>query len=84
MLHTTICSQLSTQTQRVIPRPRHCLLLILQAAQAALKEAYLLAMCSRSFASGRVIIFFRTKQRAHRAKILFGLLGLPPAGQREV
>lgn len=24
-------------------------------------------------------MFFRTKQRAHRTKILFGLCGLPPA-----
>lgn len=44
------------------------------------KEATLLAMVSRSFKdSGRVIIFFSTKQKAHRAKILFGLAELPMA-----
>jgi len=37
-------------------------------------------MCSRSFRGAPSIIFFRTKQRAHRLKILFGLLGLPVAG----
>ncbi len=40
----------------------------------------MLALCARSFKAGHAIIFFKTKQRAHRAKILFGLLGLPPAG----
>ncbi len=46
------------------------------------KEATLLALVSRSFASsGRCIIFFSTKQRAHRAKILFGLAGLPTAAE---
>ena len=44
------------------------------------KEATLLALVSRSFKdSGRVIIFFSTKQKAHRAKILFGLADLPLA-----
>ena len=44
------------------------------------KEATLLAMVSRSFKdSGRVIIFYSTKQKAHRAKILFGLAELPMA-----
>ena len=55
-------------------------LLPIQASQSALKEAYLMALCSRSFAGGRTIVFFKTKQKAHRAKILFGLCGLPPAG----
>jgi len=46
------------------------------------KEATLLALISRSFSSsGRCIIFFSTKQRAHRAKILFGLTGLPSAAE---
>jgi ATP-dependent RNA helicase DDX27 len=46
------------------------------------KEATLLALVSRSFASsGRCIIFFSTKQRAHRAKILFGFAGLPTAAE---
>lgn len=40
-----------------------------------------MALCSRSFSGGRTIVFFKTKQKAHRAKILFGLSGLPPAGQ---
>ena len=40
-----------------------------------------MALCTRSFRGGRTIVFFRTKQRAHRAKILFGLAGLPPAAE---
>lgn len=44
------------------------------------KEATLLALVSKSLnAPGRVIIFFSTKQKAHRAKILFGLADLPLA-----
>ena len=31
--------------------------------------------------AGRTIVFFATKHAAHRAKILFGLAGLPPAGE---
>ncbi|GFH27760.1 uncharacterized protein HaLaN_26136, partial [Haematococcus lacustris] len=50
-------------------------------AAAGQKEAQLLALCARSFRGGRTIVFFRTKQRAHRAKILFGLLGLPLAAE---
>lgn len=38
-------------------------------------------MCARSFREGRTIVFFRTKQAAHRAKMLFGLAGLPPAAE---
>lgn len=53
----------------------------LKGAAAAHKEAVLLALASRSFSTGRTIIFCKTKQRAHRAKILFGLAGLPPAGE---
>lgn len=45
------------------------------------KEAILVTLCSRSFRGGKTIVFFRTKQRAHRAKILFGLAGLPPAAE---
>lgn len=41
----------------------------------------LLALCSRTFASGRTIVFFSTKQRAHRMKILFGLGGLASAAE---
>lgn len=40
-----------------------------------------MALCSRTLASGRTIIFFSTKQRAHRAKILFGLASLPAAAE---
>lgn len=36
---------------------------------------------SKSFQAGRTIIFAKTKQRAHRLKMLFGLAGLPPAGE---
>lgn len=44
------------------------------------KEATLLALISRSFKkAGRAIVFFSTKQKAHRAKILFGLADLPLA-----
>jgi ATP-dependent RNA helicase DDX27 len=46
-----------------------------------MKEALLLALCSRSFNNGQAIVFFKTKQRAHRMKILFGLCKLPPAGE---
>lgn len=53
----------------------------LKGAAAAHKEAVLLALASRSFTGGRTIVFFKTKQRAHRAKILFGLAGLPAAGE---
>ena len=49
------------------------------AAAAADKEAALLALCGRALRAGRCIVFFRTKQRAHRARMLFGLAGLPPA-----
>lgn len=51
------------------------------APQAVHKEAMLLSLCSRTFSSGRTIIFFKTKQKAHRLKILFGLAGLPPAAE---
>jgi len=52
----------------------------LKGKAAIRKEATLLAMISRSFkSSGRVIIFFSTKQKAHRAKIVFGLCELPLA-----
>ncbi|GIL56983.1 hypothetical protein Vafri_12245 [Volvox africanus] len=50
-------------------------------AAAATKEAVCLALCSRSFSSGRTIVFCSTKQRAHRLKILFGLAKLPPAAE---
>ncbi len=52
-----------------------------QGAHAADKEAVLLALCARSFADGHVVVFFSTKKAAHRAKILFGLAGLPPAAE---
>lgn len=53
----------------------------LRGEAAASKEAVLLALCSRSLGGGRTIVFLKTKARAHRAKILFGLAGLPPAGE---
>ena len=30
---------------------------------------------------GKTIVFFSTKHSAHRAKILFGLAGLPPSAE---
>ena len=39
------------------------------------REAILLSLCSRSFHT-RCIIFTREKRRAHRLRILFGLIGL--------
>ncbi len=39
------------------------------------REALLVALCTRSFASGRTIIFFRSKAQAHRMKIIFSLHG---------
>jgi len=61
----------------------------LRGAAAASKEAILLALASRGErqekgsnpCQGRTIVFFSTKQKAHRAKILFGLSGLPPAAE---
>eukprot|EP00873_Tetraselmis_striata_P038687 jgi/Tetstr1/458951/TSEL_004422.t1 len=47
--------------------------------EAEAKEAVLLAICSRSFVAGHTIVFAKTKQRAHRLKILFGLAQLPHA-----
>ncbi|GAA98214.1 uncharacterized protein L969DRAFT_22594 [Mixia osmundae IAM 14324] len=41
----------------------------------ASREAALLAICQRTF-RGQTIIFFRSKQAAHRARILLGLCGL--------
>ena len=56
-------------------------LALLQGNRIGDKEAVLVTLCSRSFRGGKTIVFFRTKQRAHRAKILFGLAGLPPAAE---
>ncbi len=54
----------------------------LRGAAAAQKEATLLALAARALgAAGRTIVFFKTKARAHRARVLFGLLGLPPAAE---
>ncbi|BGP21405.1 nucleolar DEAD-box protein required for synthesis of 60S ribosomal subunit [Rhodotorula toruloides] len=39
------------------------------------REALLISLCTRSFSSGRTIIFFRSKAQAHRMKILFSLFG---------
>mmetsp|Transcript_5217 Transcript_5217/g.14596 ORF Transcript_5217/g.14596 Transcript_5217/m.14596 type:complete len:468 (-) Transcript_5217:84-1487(-) len=51
----------------------------LKGAQVESKEAMLLAICARSFIRGHTIIFAKTKQRAHRIKIVFGLAELPAA-----
>lgn len=48
---------------------------------APLTPALRCPLCSKSFHAGRTIIFAKTKQRAHRLKMLFGLAGLPPAGE---
>lgn len=65
----------------------------LRGAAVTGKEAILLALASRKGkdgekgekgsnpCQGRTIVFFSTKQKAHRAKILFGLSGLPPAAE---
>lgn len=45
------------------------------------KEAMLLALCSKAYAGGRTIVFFRTKARAHRAKLMFGLAALGAAAE---
>ncbi|GAA6035936.1 hypothetical protein JCM8097_005174 [Rhodosporidiobolus ruineniae] len=39
------------------------------------REALLISLCTRSFSTGRTIIFFRSKAQAHRTKILFSLFG---------
>ncbi|BGP12480.1 hypothetical protein JCM10213_006952 [Rhodosporidiobolus nylandii] len=39
------------------------------------RESLLISLCTRSFATGRTIIFFRSKAAAHRMKILFSLYG---------
>ena len=57
------------------------MLALLQGSRLHDREAMLLSLCGRSFKGGKTIVFFRTKQRAHRAKILFGLAGLPAAAE---
>ena len=52
-----------------------------QGAKAGLKEAALLALASDPFKAGQAIIFFSTKQAAHRARLQFGLAQLPPAAE---
>ncbi|SCV68087.1 BQ2448_208 [Microbotryum intermedium] len=39
------------------------------------REALLVTLCTRSFGTGRTIIFFRSKAQAHRMKIVFSLFG---------
>ena len=48
----------------------------LQGAKAAHKEAALLELASTAFREGRTIVFFATKQAAHRARLQFGLAEL--------
>ena len=50
----------------------------LRPGAAANKEAHLLALVCRTFTK-RVIVFARTKQQAHRLKIIIGLSGLKTA-----
>ena len=50
----------------------------LRPGAAANKEAHLLALVCRTFTK-RVIVFARTKQQAHRLKIIMGLSGLKAA-----
>ena len=52
-----------------------------QGAKAALKEAALLALASDAFKGGQTIVFFSTKQAAHRARLQFGLAELPPVAE---
>lgn len=75
--------RLAADAAAASPANLHQEVVRLKGSGAAMKkEATLLALVSRSFASsGRCIIFFSTKQRAHRAKILFGLAGLPTAAE---
>ena len=46
-----------------------------------MKEAALLALASDAFKGGKAIIFFSTKQAAHRARLQFGLAELPPVAE---
>ncbi len=48
-------------------------------ANAGDKEAIVLSLLSRAFADLRVIVFARTKARAHRLKIVAGLVGIAAA-----
>ena len=72
--------RLAADESAAVPKALTQEVLRLKGKASLKKEATLLAMVSRSFKdSGRVIIFFSTKQKAHRAKILFGLAELPMA-----
>ncbi len=83
-MHVRACWDfLTLLTDMIAASIRHLLqeLIRLRGAAAGSKEAVLMALCARSLAGGQAIVFFKTKQRAHRAKILFGLAGLPPAAE---
>lgn len=56
-------------------------ILRLKGSAASDKIAVLLALCKRSLAESRTIIFCGQKWQAHRLKILMGLAGLPHAGE---
>ncbi|KAF5839817.1 P-loop containing nucleoside triphosphate hydrolase protein [Dunaliella salina] len=73
--------RLAADAAAAVPKELRQEVVRLKGAAAAHKEAVLLAMCARSFRGAPSIIFFKTKQRAHRLKILFGLLGLPMAAE---
>ena len=53
----------------------------LKGAAAADKSAVLLALCARSLAHGRSIVFCAQKWQAHRLRIVMGLAGLAPAAE---
>lgn len=54
----------------------------LKGAASSKKEAIVTALCARSFKE-KTIVFCKTKQQAHKLKVLFGLLKLPQAGQAQ-
>lgn len=72
--------RLAADERAAAPKSLSQEVLRLKGKAALKKDATLLALISRSFQkSGKAIIFFSTKQKAHRAKILFGLADLPLA-----
>ncbi|KAK2080603.1 hypothetical protein QBZ16_000457 [Prototheca wickerhamii] len=73
--------RLAADAAAAAPRELAQEVLRLRGGEASRKEATLLALAARTLSAGRTIVFFSTKQRAHRAKILFGLAGLPPAAE---
>jgi ATP-dependent RNA helicase DDX27 len=64
--HNAIVSTLSQEFIRV------------RTGEDADREAIVAALCKRTFTT-KTIVFFRSKQRAHRMMIVFGLMGLKVA-----